>query len=324
MAVPRSLTSTSGQCAGRIAVMELRHLRTIAAVARHGSLTKAGEELYLSQWAISQKIRRLELELGFDVFRRTSRSVELTAEGRVILACAQRVLAEVDGLQDELEELTGLLRGQLRIGGVYPTGPYDLFGMLADFRAAHPGVAIHMVEDTQDDVLAALRADEFDCAFTAINPDALGNEFAATLLWEEEIVVALPAGHPLCARRQVTFEELAAEDLIAYRENSALRRRLERTMAERGLEPRNAFVCTEMGAVRGLASKGLGVAVIPRSVAEQPGPPIELRPIGPERLTWPVALVWRAERRHSPAGKAFLKVALEYAERTERPSLRAA
>jgi DNA-binding transcriptional LysR family regulator len=307
--------------------MELRHLRTIDAVARHGSLTKAGEELYLSQSAISQQIRRLELELGFDVFRRTSRRVELTAEGRVILGCAQRVLAEVDGLQTELEELTGLLRGQLRIGGVYPTGPYDLFGMLADFRAAHPEVAIHMVEDTQDGVLEALRADDLDCAFTALNPDTLGNEFAATLLWEEEFVVVLAPGHRLSARSRITFEELAAEDLIAYRDNSALRRRLERTMAALGLEPRNAFVCTEMAAVRALASKGLGVAVIPRSAAEQPGPPIELRPIGPERLTWPVALVWRAGRRQTAAGKAFLKVALDYAERTQhpgRPDLRVA
>jgi len=297
--------------------MELRHLRTIAAVARHGSFTKAAEELYLAQSAISQQIRRLEQELGVEVFRRTSRSVELTAEGRVILGYAQRVLAEVDGLHSELEELTGLLRGKLRIGGVYPTGPYDLFGMLADFRAEHPGVAIHMVEDTQDGVLEALRADDLDCAFTALNPDALGNEFAATLLWEEEIVVALPPDHPLCRGAQVTFEALATEDLIAYRENSALRRRLERAMADRGLEPRNAFICTEMGAVRGLASKGLGVAVIPRSIAEQPGPPIELRPIGPERLTWPIALVWRASRRQTAAGKAFLKVALDYAEKTD-------
>jgi DNA-binding transcriptional LysR family regulator len=304
--------------------MELRHLRTIVAVAQHRSLTKAGEELYLTQSAISQQIRRLERELGIEVFRRTSRSVELTAEGRVILGYAQRVLAEVDGLHSELEELTGLLSGKLRIGGVYPTGPYDLFGMLADFRAAHPGVAVHMVEDTQDDVLAALRADELDCAFTALDPDALGDEFAATLLWQEEIVVALPVEHRLCSRQRVTLHELAEEDLIAYRDNSALRRRLERTMADLGLEPRNAFICTEMAAVRGLASKGLGVAVLPRSVAEEPGPPIELRPIGPDRLTWPIALVWRAARRQTPAGKAFLKVALAYAERTDRPVLRAA
>jgi DNA-binding transcriptional LysR family regulator len=76
--------------------------------------------------------------------------------------------------------------------------------------------------------------------------------------------------------------------------------------------------------VRGLASKGLGVAVMPRSAAEQPGPPIELRAIGPEPLTWPIALVWRVARRQTPAGKAFIAVALEYAKRTERPGLRAA
>jgi DNA-binding transcriptional LysR family regulator len=304
--------------------MELRHLRTVAAIARHGSLTRAGEELYLSQSAISQQVSRLERELGFEVFRRTSRKVELTPQGEVIVDYARRVLAELDGLRSDLEELTGRLRGRLRIGGVYPTGPYDLFGMLADFRSAHPDVAIHMVEDTQDDVLAALGADELDCAFTALDPDALGDEFTATLLWEEELVVALPVGHALSSRARVTFEDLAAEDLIAYRENSAMRRRLERAMADRGLEPRNAFVCTEMAAVRVLAGKGLGVAVMPRSVAEQPGPAIELRPIGPERLTWPIALVWRAARRQTPAGKAFLKVALQYAQRTERAGLRAA
>ncbi|HEY6775743.1 MAG TPA: LysR substrate-binding domain-containing protein [Thermoleophilaceae bacterium] len=206
--------------------MELRHLRTIVAVAHHRSLTKAGEQLFLSQSAVSQQIRRLEEELGVEVFRRTSRSVGLTPAGQVILGYANRVLAEVDGMHSELEEISGLLSGELRIGGVYPTGPFDLFGLLAEFRVAHPGVAIHMTESTQDDVVAALRADELDCAFAALDPRALGDEFAATLLWEEEIVVALPTDHPCCSRERITFEELAAEDLIAYRDNSALRRRL--------------------------------------------------------------------------------------------------
>ncbi len=81
----------------------------------------------------------------------------------------------------------------------------------------------------------------------------------------------------------MTFEDLASTDLVAYRENSAMRLHLERKMAARGLQPRNAFICTEMAAVRALTSGRLGVAVIPRSVAEQPGPSIELRPFGPER-----------------------------------------
>jgi DNA-binding transcriptional LysR family regulator len=304
--------------------MELRHLRTVEAVARHRSLTKAGEELFLTQSAVSQQIRRLEDELGVDVFHRTSRRVELTAEGRVILGYAQRALSEVDRLHDELEQITGLLSGELRIGGLYPTGRYDLFTMLAEFRAAHPGVAIHMTEGTQDDTFAALRADELDCAFIAHDPDAIGDEFAADLVFQDELVVAVAADHPLAEKRSVTFEEVASTDLVAYRENSAMRLRLERKMAARGLQPRNAFVCTEMAAVRALASSGLGVAVIPRSVAEQPGPPIELLPFGPEPLTWPVALVWRAGRRQSPAGSAFLEVALEYGRSTPRTQLRAA
>jgi DNA-binding transcriptional LysR family regulator len=156
-----------------------------------------------------------------------------------------------------------------------------------------------------------------------LNPDALGNEFAATLLWEEEIVVALPVGHPLCARGRVTFEELAAEDLIAYRENSALRRRLAHDGRARARAPERVHLHRDGRRARA-GEQGARAAVIPRSVAEQPGPPIELRPIGPERLTWPIALDWRASRRQTPAGKAFLKVALDYAERTEPAVLRAA
>ena len=91
--------------------MELRHLRTIVAVARHRSFTKAAEELYLAQSAISQQIRRLEAEIGIEIFRRNGRSVEPTEEGELVLAHARRVLAEVDDLHTQLEELTGLLRG---------------------------------------------------------------------------------------------------------------------------------------------------------------------------------------------------------------------
>jgi len=110
------------------------------------------------------------------------------------------------------------------------------------------------------------------------------------------------------------------------REERLRRGRLERKLSERELEPRNAFVCTEMGAVRALASKGMGVAVMPRSVAEEDGPAIVWRPFGPDPLTWPVALVWRASRSQPAAAKAFLALALARAEEysaavAARPSL---
>ena len=117
--------------------MELRHLRTVVAIARHGSFTKAGEELHLAQSAVSQQLSRLEAELGITLFTRSSRSVELTAEGELVLDYAQRVISEVDGLRDELDEIAGLLRGDLRLGGMWPTGLYDLYAVIADFHDQH-------------------------------------------------------------------------------------------------------------------------------------------------------------------------------------------
>jgi DNA-binding transcriptional LysR family regulator len=305
--------------------MELRHLRTLAAIARHGSFTKAAEELHVAQSAISQQVRRLEAELGIELLRRTSRRVEVTSEGQVVLAYAHRVLAEVDGLEAELEELSGVLRGRVSLGAMWPTGTYDLPRVLAAFHARHPNVVIHMIEETADDMLAMLRADELDCAFASVEPDAIGDEFAGTLLFEERLVVAMPPDHPLAAGTHVTFEALAGETLIAYREGSALRRRLERALGAAGVELHKAFFCTEMSAVRALASQGLGVAVLPESIAQQPGPEIAYLPLGAEPLTWPVSLIWRAARRQPPAAKAFLGLALEGLEdRQPAPALQLA
>jgi DNA-binding transcriptional LysR family regulator len=163
-------------------------------------------------------------------------------------------------------------------------------------------------------MLTMLRADELDCAFASVDPDTIGSEFAGTLLWEEEFVVIASPDHEFAAQPHVTWEEIIEQDLIAYRENSALRRRFESTIGRRGMEPRNAFVCTEMSAVRALAAKGLGIAVLPRSIAELPGPAVELLPFRPDPVTWPIALVWRTDRRQPPAAKAFLALALERAE----------
>jgi DNA-binding transcriptional LysR family regulator len=291
--------------------MELRHLRTLEAIVRNGSFTRAAEELHLAQSALSQQVRRLEGELGLQVLRRTSRRVDLTPEGAVVLSYARRVLAEVDGLQAELEELTGVLRGRVGIGAMWPTGTYDLPGVLGTFHHRHPGVEIHMVEETADRLLEMLRGDELDCAFASVDPDRLGDEFAATLLFEEQLVVAFAPGHPFTELQHVTFEQLADAALVAYRDGSEMRRRLEWAMADHGLRPRNAFLCTEMAAVRGLAARGLGVAVLPQSVADSEGEPIEVRPVGPEPLRWPVTIVWRAARRQPPAAKAFLALALD-------------
>lgn len=293
--------------------MELRHLRTLEAIARHGSFTRAAEELHLAQSALSQQVRRLEAELGVEVLRRTSRTVTVTQAGEVVLDYARRVLSEVDGLQSELQQITGVLSGRVAIGGMWSTGNFHLPRVFGTFHARHPGVEIHMIEDTADRMLDMLRTDELDLAFASVDPDRLGDEFAATVLFQEQLLVAVAPDHPLAERDHVTFDELADQTLIAYRDGSELRRRFEWAMAEAGKTPRNAFFCTEMAAVRALTSHGLGVSMMPQSIVAEEGPPIVGIPIGPNPLTWPVAIVWRARRRQPPAAKAFLALTLEAA-----------
>src|SRR3954467_15568290 len=101
----------------------------------------------------------------------------------------------MDDFHNRLGGLPGVRRGTIRIGGTWPVGPYDLFAVLADFRAQHPGVAVHMVEDTQDALLARGPDDEPDCAFASVDPDGIGEDFAATLLWEDEFVFVASVDH---------------------------------------------------------------------------------------------------------------------------------
>ena len=125
--------------------MELQQLRSFAAVARHGHFTRAAADLHIGQPAVSQHIRRLEAELGVRLLRRTTRSVELTEAGAILLARSERALGELEAAQAELAELKGLVRGRLTIGAMQWLEPYDLPGALASFHERHPAIDIRVV-----------------------------------------------------------------------------------------------------------------------------------------------------------------------------------
>src|SRR5919108_1254742 len=113
--------------------VELRQLRYVEAVARERHFTRAAEELHVAQSALSHQIRRLEAELGTELFERTSRSVVVTEAGEAVAVRARRILAEIDGIQGEIDELKGLVRGRISVGALLPAGEIDVPGLLARF-----------------------------------------------------------------------------------------------------------------------------------------------------------------------------------------------
>ncbi len=291
--------------------MELRQLRYLDAVARHRHFTRAAEELHVAQSALSAQIRKLEAELGVPLLERTTRSVELTETGEVVLARARNALAEAQALRDEVEELRGLVRGTVAVGALRPAGEVNVPALLAEFKRRHPGIEIQFREGTVGDMIEHLGADELDAAF-ALEAGPWPEGIECAQLSAEELVVAVAPGHPLAEERPLRVRELDGAELIAFREGSAVRRAMDEALERAGASARVLLEGSNETLVRALVVEGLGLAFVPRTVAELPGAPLVARSLDPP-IHLPVCLIWRAGRAQTPAARAFLDFVTERA-----------
>ena len=294
--------------------MELRQLRYAEAVARHRHFTRAAEELHVAQSALSHQIRRLEAELGTELFERTSRTVVPTEAGEAVATRARRILAEVGGVREQVDELQGLVRGRVSVGALLPAGDLDVPRLLASFIEAYPGIEVALREGTAGDMLGYLVEDEVDAAFSLLFGE-LPAGLASERLSQEEVVVAFPPGRAPKPRR-VTVGDLASGPVITPRSGSAIKRALDDQFARAGESLRTSLESGDPFLLRCLVSVGFGTAVLPRSLSEREGPPVEVRGLRPA-VRLPVALLWRERRHHSPAAKAFI----EYVQGTAAPTL---
>src|SRR3954452_1787194 len=150
--------------------MDLRQLRYLDAVARRRSFTQAALDLHVAQSALSQQVAKLERELGVELLRRTTRRVEVTEAGELVLARGRRALAEADAIRADLDALTGLVRGRLRIGGVPPVSGLHPAALIADFGRRFPGVDITIREEVAAQLLAELADGRLDLVLALIDP----------------------------------------------------------------------------------------------------------------------------------------------------------
>lgn len=285
--------------------MDLQQLRSFAAVSRHRHFTNAAAELHIGQPAVSQHVRALEAELGVRLLRRTTRTVELTEAGQLMLERTERALAELDAGLDEIAELKGLVRGRLTIGAMQWLEPYDLAAALASFHALHPAIDIRVVEEVAPDMLQGVLGDALDVAFVPIE-DGLPDGLTGRLLFEDELVLVVAEDHPLAGRAQVRVAALREEPFVFLREGTGLRRAVEMAAQAAGFDALVRFETNELSRVLALVARGLGVSAVSRAVAEAASDQlvaVSLRPA----LRRQVGLVWRADRHRTPAANAFLK-----------------
>ncbi len=138
--------------------MEMHQLEYVLAVAKHHNFTRAAEEIKISQSSLSQQIHKLEVELGINLFVRTTRSVQLTPAGAEFVTHAKRIMSEVNEARRCIQDHVSIIKGQLTIGALAVIGHYNIPNLLSSFQDNFPGIRINIIEKQCEDSLSMLQA----------------------------------------------------------------------------------------------------------------------------------------------------------------------
>lgn len=235
-----------------------QQLRAFESVARLLSVTRAAEELHLSQPTVSVQLRELAAVIGTPLFEKTGRRIRLTESGEALRRTVAEVTACWGRLELRLAEIHGLVRGRLRIAAV-TTAEYFVPDLIGPFVAAHPGVEIELAVENRDRVVERLHRRADDLAVMMLPPQDLPLESVPFL--DNPLVVIAAASHPL-AKRRLELSDLAAERWLMREPGSGTRMAAEAFFASMGFAPRVAMSLGSNEAIKHAVGAGLGIAVL--------------------------------------------------------------
>jgi len=296
--------------------MELRQLRYFVVLAGELHFGRAAKRLALTQPPLSQAILNLERELGVRLFERTRRSVVLTHAGRAFLEEARRTLESAERAVAQAQRASRGEVGRLAVGFLANTAYTLLPLVLRDFARGFPEVTLDLRELTIPQQLEALRRENIDVGL--LRPPVADAEILADTILEEPFVLALPAGHALCALKRVPLQRLAEESFVMFPRTAGFvfHDLIMGFCLRAGFTPRVAQQVNQTHAVIGLVSAGLGVALVPASAQKIGLAGVAYRSL---REATPLARVAIARRRAdaSPVVAAFLEVAHKVAAQVD-------
>jgi DNA-binding transcriptional LysR family regulator len=249
--------------------VQLQQLAYFVAVADARHFTRAAERVGVAQPSLSQQVRALERELGAPLLHRARGNVSLTDAGEALLPVARRMLADADSARRQIREVLNLARGRVRLGATPSLCTGLLPVALAGFRREHPDIELVVHESGSRDLQRELTEGALD--FALVVDARLGEDLqlaTVPLFTEELVVISLPAApSPVGRRRQITVAELKDRPLVMFRPGYDLRETTETACRGEGFSPTFAVEGGEMDAVLEFVRAGLGLAVVPRTVA---------------------------------------------------------
>jgi DNA-binding transcriptional LysR family regulator len=297
-------------------MLNLERLRTLDALARHGSVSGAAEGLHITTSAVSQQMSKLEREVGQRLLAKNGRGVRLTDAGRLLAEHAARILSQVELAQSDLEAHRGQVAGELRLSA-FPTAARGLFpSALAALRAEHPDLRVRSRETEPEYGIRGVVRGDLDLAVVLDwynKPMPVPDGLVKAQLLDDPADVAMPAGHRLADRAEVDLAEFAEDEWITWGEGEFCHEWLMFTLRSKGIEPIVGHRAAETHTQLGLVAAGLGVCIAPL-LGRRPIPPGVVTIPLKQRVRRHVYVVWRADADRRPsirAAVAALRTAAE-------------
>ena len=286
--------------------MELRHLRYFVAVAEERHFGRAAARLHIAQPPLSQQIRRFEAELGEPLLYRTTRSVELSPAGEVLLERGREILAAVDSAVEDARRAARGEYGRLAIGFTGSSTYALLPALAAALRRELPGVMVDLRGELLTPAQVAQLLDgTLDLGL--LRPPVHERDLQTEVLGSEALVAVLPAAHPLADAEAVPLEQLEGEPFVTYPSHfrSVVHDAVEDACAAHGFKPVAAHEVAETATLVSFVAAGLGVSLVPASVANMTVHGAVYRPLEEDSTRVELAVAWRGDDERPVLARAL-------------------
>jgi DNA-binding transcriptional LysR family regulator len=284
--------------------MTLTQLEIFSLVAELHGFTAAANRLGISQSAVSHALKSLEQELGVELLRRHQSRVELSDIGQQLLLRARAMLGLANTLRQEAADARGMKRGTLRIGSFGPTSSIKLLPLiLQHYRAAYPGIEVHIDEGPDRQVIQWLEERRIDIGFVVL-PEERFDTFA---LIEDQMVALLPVDHPLARRDSLSLSDLCNDPFVLTEAGSS--ELVSRLFSAARLTPNIRYRCSQLLSTLDTVGRGDALTVVAESsLPDHRDNRYVKKPLSPQ-VARQVGLAVLDQRQSSPAALAFIKLA---------------
>jgi LysR family hydrogen peroxide-inducible transcriptional activator len=285
--------------------MELHQLQYFVKVAELGSFTRAAEQCFVSQPSLSQQIIKLEKELRQPLFERLGRKVLLTDAGRALYQQARQILGAVEEARHLCDGASG--HGKVVVGAIPTVAPYLLPPLLKQFAHDYPAAEVIVREDVTERTVEGCLAGELDVALLAL--PVADQMLEVEPLFEEELFLALPPGHPFVRKKRITVDDLRGEPFILLNEAHCLGEQMVSFCRSNGFQPVMRCRSAQLLTVQELVGLGQGVSLIPAMARQMDHTGDRVyRSLAPPRPTRTLAAVWHRHRVQSPLVQRFIEI----------------